>query len=81
MLDKDIKTSLDGVTTDHFFTPEQLQKDIDYYRAQTIAKSMLDAELISADEFNILSSLNAKSFSPFLVDIFPKTVDNTTVQR
>jgi len=33
------------------------------------------------EEYHKLSELNAKSFSPFLVDIFPNTVDNTAVQR
>ena len=81
MIDKQIKSALDGITTDHFFTEEQFQKDIDFYRAQIIAKLMLDAGLISVVEYDKLSILNAKTFSPFLVDIFPNTVDNTAVQR
>jgi hypothetical protein len=80
-LSPEVKSALSGITTDHFFTPEQFQKDIDYYRAQIITKALLDAELISLEEYHKLSELNAKSFSPFLVDIFPNTVDNTAVQR
>lgn len=80
-LSPEVKSALSGITTDPFFTPEQFQKDIDYYRAQKITKALLDAELISLEEYHKLSELNAQSFSPFLVDIFPNTVDNTAVQR
>ena len=62
----------DGVSTDHFFTEEQFQRDMDYYRAQTIAKTMLDAGLISLSQFDKLTALNRRSFSPFLAEIMPK---------
>ena len=77
-LDADLETALDGITTEHFFTEEQLQQDADYYRAQCISKSMLDAGLISLSQFNKLAALNRKTFSPFLAEIMPKTVDNIT---
>ena len=67
-LNQEVKSALKDVMTDRFFTPEQFQQDIDYYRAQSIAKSMLEADLISLEECQKLSELNAKSFSPFLVD-------------
>lgn len=70
--DADLTAALDGVTTDHFFTEEQFQRDVDYYRAQTIAKTMLDAELISLSQFDKLTALNRRSFSPFLAEIIPK---------
>mgnify|MGYP001397434154 CR=1 FL=1 len=70
--DADIAAALEGVTTEHFFTEEQFQKDMDYYRAQSITKSMLDAGLISLSQFDKLTALNRKSFSPFLHEIMPK---------
>ena len=73
--------AIDGATTDHFFSEQQFQKDVDYYRAQTIVKAMLDAGLISLSQYNKLTELNRKSFSPFLAEILPKTVENTSVQR
>lgn len=42
----DLIAILEGVTTDHFFTMEQFQQDMDYYRAQRIAKALLDSGLI-----------------------------------
>lgn len=79
--DTDLSAALNGVSTDHFFTPEQFQQDMDYYRAQSIAKTMLDAGLISLSQFDNLTELNRKSFSPFLADIFPNTVDKSSKQR
>ena len=35
-----------------YFTQERIQGDLDYRRAQTIAKKMLDDGLISVAEFN-----------------------------
>ena len=77
----DLAAVLDGVTTEHFFTEEQFQRDVDYFRAQQITKAMLDAGLISLSQFDKLSNLNRKSFSPFLADIFPNTVDKSSKQR
>ena len=59
--DADLAAALDGVSTDHFFTEEQFQRDVDYYRAQTIAKTMLDAGLISLSQFDKLTALNNSS--------------------
>ena len=60
--DPGLAATLDGVSTERFFTPEQFQQDVDYYRAQSIAKSMLDAGLISLSQFDNLTELNRKSF-------------------
>ena len=31
--DADLAAALDGVSTDHFFTEEQFQRDVDYYKS------------------------------------------------
>lgn len=79
--DTQLAAALDGVTTEYFFTPEQFQQDVDFYRAQQISKAMLDAGLISLSQFDKLSNMNRETFSPFLADIFPNTVDNSSKQR
>ena len=81
ILDPDLAAALDGVSTDHFFTPEQFQQDVDYFRAQQISKTLLDAGLISLSQFDKLSEMNRKTFSSFLADIYPNTVDNSSKQR
>ena len=49
-----------------------LQRDYDYFRAQEVAKSMLDSGLISLLEFNKLTLLNRQTFSPMYVEIMPE---------
>ena len=50
---------------------EQLQHEVDYVRAQRILDSMLKDGLISLSEFNKITALNRKSFSPALAQIMP----------
>ena len=49
-----------------YFTQERIQGDLDYRRAQKIAKKMLDDSLISVDEFYKLTAINRETFSGFL---------------
>ena len=51
---------------------EQLQREVDYVRAQQILDSMLQNGLISLSEFNKMTALNRKSFSPALAQIMPE---------
>ena len=53
-------------------TDIELQSDYDYFRAQEVAKSMLDSGLISLLEFNKLTLLNRQTFSPLYVEIMPE---------
>ena len=50
---------------------EQLQREVDYVRAQQILNSMLQNGLISLLEFNKITTLNRQSFSPTLAKIMP----------
>lgn len=52
-------------------TQEQLQREVDYARAQQILKAMLHNGLISLLEFNKITLLNRQSFSPALAQIMP----------
>lgn len=51
---------------------EQLQREVDYVRAQRIIDFMLQNGLISLLEFNKITTLNRKSFSPALAQIMPE---------
>ena len=55
-----------------YFTKERIQGDLDYRRAQGIAKKMLDDGLISVAEFNKLTAINRETFSPLLAEIMPE---------
>lgn len=50
-------------------TKESMQKDFDYEMAQKITKNLLDKGLISIDEYDRISALNAQKFSPFYGDL------------
>lgn len=52
-------------------TTEELQREVDYFRAEKILKSMFEKGIISIDEFNKITELNRKTFSPFLAEIMP----------
>jgi hypothetical protein len=43
---------------------EQLQRELDYARAQRILETMLDKGLISLSEFNQITALNRRSLFP-----------------
>lgn len=53
-------------------TDIELQQDYDYFKAQETAKLMLSAGLISLSEFNKLTQINRKTFSPIWAEIMPK---------
>lgn len=50
---------------------EQLQRDAGYHKAQQLLQNMLDTGLISLSEYNKITLLNRKTFSPYLVEIMP----------
>lgn len=50
---------------------EQLQREVDYVRAQRMLESMLHIGLISLSEFDKITALNRESFSPVLAGIMP----------
>jgi hypothetical protein len=48
---------------------EQMQREVDYVRAQQILTAMMNCGLISLSEFNKITALNRKTFSPLLAEI------------
>ena len=55
-----------------YFTQERIQGDLNYKRAQAIAKTMLDSGFISVAEFNKLTAINRETFSPLFAEIMPE---------
>ena len=51
---------------------EQMQNEYNYILAQQITKRLLEAGLITKDEFNKITAKNRESFSPLLGRIMPK---------
>ena len=53
-------------------TPEEVQRDYDYFMAQKAAEQMLKDKLISLSEFDKLTQINRETFYPYLVELMPK---------
>lgn len=51
---------------------EELSRDAGYLKSQQLLKAMLEDGMISLSEFNKITALNRKTFSPYLVEIMPK---------
>ena len=54
------------------WTPEEVQRDYDYFMAQKAAELLLENRLISLSEFDKLTELNRKTFYPYLAELMPK---------
>lgn len=54
------------------WTPEEVQRDYDYFMAQKAAELLLENKLISLSEFDKLTELNRKTFYPYLSELIPK---------
>lgn len=60
-----------AVLKKHQYTEEEMQREYDYIRAEQMTKKLLDKGLITEEEFDKITALNRKSFSPFLSEIMP----------
>lgn len=52
-------------------TEEQLYNEINYYRASKLTKKMLDAGLITEEEYKRIMKMNRDVFKPFLYQLMP----------
>ena len=50
-------------------TEEQMYNEINYYRAEKMAKKMLDKGLISTEEYDRILAESRKIFVPFLAEL------------
>lgn len=58
---------------------QKILDEIGYYKAQSITDLLYEKGLISFVEYDKLTELNRKTFSPLYADLLPKTVDNSSV--
>lgn len=55
----------------HQYTQEEMQREYDYIRAEQLTRKLLNEGMIMEEEFDKITALNRKSFSPFLSEIMP----------
>ena len=65
------KSNINAVSEKRPVPQEQMQREVDYVRAQQILTAMMNCGLISLSEFNKITDLNRKTFSPALAQIMP----------
>ena len=53
----------------HRLTDKQFYDEINYHRAEKMAKKMLDTGLITSDEFDRILAESRKIFVPYLAEI------------
>ncbi|MDO4393209.1 MAG: hypothetical protein Q4C80_02220 [Bacillota bacterium] len=71
-MQENISTSIPAYATPKPIRQTDIEQDYNFFQAQKIAKNMLELGLISLSEFNKLTEINRKTFSPFWVEIMPK---------
>lgn len=54
-----------------YYTQDQIQSELNYQRAQKLSKLLLDSGMISPEEYQTLSDINLKTFSPLFAEIYP----------
>ena len=59
---------------------QKIIDEINYFRAQTITRSLFESGMITTDECDKLTELNRKSFSPMFADLLPKTLEKSSNQ-
>lgn len=71
-MQENISTSIPAYATPKPIRQTDIEQDYNFFQAQKSAKNMLELGLISLSEFNKLTEINRKTFSPFWVEIMPK---------
>ncbi|MBO5227218.1 MAG: hypothetical protein J6B17_03925 [Ruminococcus sp.] len=53
---------------------QKIIDEINYYKAQAITELLYARGMITFDEYDKLTDLNRRSFSPMYADLLPKTL-------
>ena len=54
--------------------------EINYYKVQAITELLYARGMITFDEYDKLTELNRRSFSPLYADLLPKTLEKSSNQ-
>lgn len=57
---------------------QKIIDELNYYRAQAVTELLYAHGKISFVEYDKLTELNRRSFSPLYADLLPKTLDKST---
>lgn len=57
---------------------QKMYDELNYHMAQEITEKLYESGLITFVEYDKLTDLNRRSFSPLFADLLPKTLDKST---
>lgn len=58
---------------------QKIIDEINYFKPQSITDLLYQQNLISFVEYDKLTELNRQTFSPLFADLFPKTLEKSSV--
>lgn len=58
---------------------QKIIDEINYFKAHSITDLLYQQKLISFVEYDKLTELNRQTFSPLFADLFPKTLEKSSV--
>ncbi len=59
---------------------QKIIDEINYYKAQAITELLYARGMITFDEYDKLTDLNRRSFSPMYADLLPKSLEKPSNQ-
>ena len=65
-MQKQIEEAMKDVSIESLHDTKELQREVDYYRAQCIANKLLSNHMITKEQYNRLTALNLSTFAPRL---------------
>lgn len=58
---------------------QKIVDEVNYYKAQKITELLYEKGMISFVEYDKLTDLNRRSFSPLYADLLPKTLEKSSI--
>ena len=65
-MQKQIEEAMKDISIESLHDTKELQREVDYYRAQCIANKLLSNGMITKEQYKRLTSLNLSTFAPRL---------------
>ena len=65
-MQKQIEEAMKDISIESLHDAKELQREVDYYRAQCIAAKLLSNRMITKEQYKRLTSLNLSTFAPRL---------------
>ena len=63
-MQKQIEEAMKDISLESLHDAKELQREVDYYRAQCIADKLLSMGMITQEQYKRLTALNLSAFAP-----------------